>query len=145
MFISDSDFPSPSSRSLQANQHAPFGQDQSKSDPPQPSYAAITNQKRRRLRKQFPSPPPVLRGPRVKLEENIMALCHCQVSDQGFAGATNMVGPAIELRRPTKTETALDTPPGFFTVHLASLKKGLRFPLHSLLVEFLNEVDLLPC
>ncbi|VFQ62548.1 unnamed protein product [Cuscuta campestris] len=43
------------------------------------------------------------------------------------------------------TQTALDTPSGFFTVHLASLKKGLRFPLHPLLIEFLNVVDLLPC
>ncbi|VFQ63000.1 unnamed protein product, partial [Cuscuta campestris] len=47
--------------------------------------------------------------------------------------------------RPTSTQTALDAPSGFFTVHLASLKKGLRFPLHPLLVEYLNEVDLLPC
>ncbi|VFQ90185.1 unnamed protein product [Cuscuta campestris] len=64
--------------------------------------------------------------------------------DQGFANATDMVGPAIEVWRPSKTETALDAPPGFFTAHLASLKSGLRYPLNPLLVEFLNEVDLLP-
>ncbi|VFQ91346.1 unnamed protein product [Cuscuta campestris] len=74
-----------------------------------------------------------------------MALCHCQITDRGFADATNMVGPSIEVIRPTSTQTALDAPSGFFTVHLASLKKELQFPLHSLLIEFLNEVDLLPC
>ncbi|VFQ64025.1 unnamed protein product [Cuscuta campestris] len=74
-----------------------------------------------------------------------MALCHCQITDRGFADATDMVGPSIEVLRPTSTQTALDAPSGFFTVHLASLKKGLRFPLHPLLVEFLNVVDLLPC
>ncbi|VFQ68923.1 unnamed protein product [Cuscuta campestris] len=79
------------------------------------------------------------------LDENIMALCHCQIIDRGFADATDMVGPSIEVMRPTSTQTALDAPSGFFTVHLASLKKGLRFPLHSLLIEFLNVVDLLPC
>ncbi|VFQ68870.1 unnamed protein product [Cuscuta campestris] len=84
-------------------------------------------------------------GPRVRLDENIMALCHCQIIDRGFTDATDMVGPSIEVLRPTSTQTALDAPSGFFTVHLASLKKGLRFPLHSLLIEFLNEVDLLPC
>ncbi|VFQ79454.1 unnamed protein product, partial [Cuscuta campestris] len=74
-----------------------------------------------------------------------MALCHCQITDRGFADATDMVGPSIEVMRPTSTQTALDAPSGFFTVHLASLKKGLRFPLHPLLIEFLNVVDLLPC
>ncbi|VFQ90027.1 unnamed protein product [Cuscuta campestris] len=64
---------------------------------------------------------------------------------EGFADATDMVGPSIEVMRPTSTQTALDAPSGFFTVHLASLKKGLRFPLHPLLIEFLNVVDLLPC
>ncbi|VFQ71277.1 unnamed protein product [Cuscuta campestris] len=56
-----------------------------------------------------------------------------------------MVGPSIEVLRPTKTQTALYDPLGFFTVHLASLKKGLCFPLHPLLIKFLNLVDLLPC
>ncbi|VFQ67126.1 unnamed protein product [Cuscuta campestris] len=74
-----------------------------------------------------------------------MVLCHCQITDRGFADATDMVGPSIEVLRPTSTQTALDAPSGFFTVHLASLKKGLRFPLHPLLIEFLNVVDLLPC
>ncbi|VFQ94183.1 unnamed protein product [Cuscuta campestris] len=74
-----------------------------------------------------------------------MALCHCQITDRGFADATDMVGPSIEVLRPTSTQTALDAPSGFFTVHMASLKKGLRFPRHSLLIEFLNGVDLLPC
>ncbi|VFQ65606.1 unnamed protein product [Cuscuta campestris] len=74
-----------------------------------------------------------------------MALCHYQITDRGFSDAIDMVGPSIEVLRPTSTQTALDAPSGFFTVHLASLKKGLQFPLHSLLVEFLNEVDLLPC
>ncbi|VFQ59898.1 unnamed protein product [Cuscuta campestris] len=74
-----------------------------------------------------------------------MALCHCQITERGFADATDMVGPSIEALRPTSTQIALDAPSGFFTVHLASLKKELRFPLHSLLIEILNEVDFLPC
>ncbi|VFQ79484.1 unnamed protein product [Cuscuta campestris] len=74
-----------------------------------------------------------------------MAMCHCQISDRGFTDAIDMVGPSIEVLRPTSTQTALDAPSGFFTVHLASLKKGLRFPLHVLLIEFLNVVDLFPC
>ncbi|VFQ69514.1 unnamed protein product [Cuscuta campestris] len=90
MIVSDSDSASPPSSSLQADQSTPSSQDQSQSDPPQPSYAAATDQKRRWLRKQFPSPPPVLRGPTVELEENIMALCHCQISDHRFNDATDM-------------------------------------------------------
>ncbi|VFQ80256.1 unnamed protein product [Cuscuta campestris] len=144
MIVSDSDSASPSSHSRQAD-HSALGQDQGQSSFPQSSSAAVPGQKLRRLRKQFPSSTPVLKGKRVELEENIKALGHCQVNDRGFADATDMVGPSIEVQRPTRTQTALDAPPGFFTIHLASLKKGLRFPLHSLLIQFLNEVDLLPC
>ncbi|VFQ69759.1 unnamed protein product [Cuscuta campestris] len=144
MIISDSDSASPMSNSRQAD-HSASAQDQGQSSSPQPSSAAAPSQKLCRLRKQFPSSTPALKGTRVELEENIMALCHCQVTDKGFTDATDMVGPSIEVQRPTMTQTTLDAPPGFSTVHLASLKKGLRFPLHSLLIEFLNEVDLLPC
>ncbi|VFQ65582.1 unnamed protein product [Cuscuta campestris] len=110
-----------------------------------PSSSSVPGQKLRRLKKQFPSSTPALKGSRVELGENIMALFYCQVTDQGFADATDMVGPSIEVRQPSRTQTTLDAPPGFFTLHLASLKKGLQFPLHSLFVEFLNEVDFLPC
>ncbi|VFQ97984.1 unnamed protein product [Cuscuta campestris] len=144
MIVSDSDSASPSSNSRQAN-HSASGHDQRQANSPQPSPAAAPGQKLRQLRKQFPSSTPALNGNRVRLDENIMALCHCQITDRGFADATDNVGPSIEVLRPTRTQTALDAPSGFFTVHLASLKKGLRFPLHSLLIEFLNEVDLLPC
>ncbi|VFQ90857.1 unnamed protein product [Cuscuta campestris] len=64
---------------------------------------------------------------------------------EGKEQENDMVGPSIKVPRSTSTQTAMDAPSGFFTVHLASLKKGLWFPLHSLLIEFLNEVDLLPC
>ncbi|VFQ71994.1 unnamed protein product [Cuscuta campestris] len=144
MIVSDSDSATPSSNSRQAD-HSASGRNPSHTQLPQPSPSAVPGQKRRRLRKQFPSSTPVDEGSRVKLDENIMALCHCQISDRGFADATDMVGPSIEVLRPTSTQTALDAPSGFFTVHLASLKKGLRFPLHPLLIEFLNVVDLLPC
>ncbi|VFQ67167.1 unnamed protein product [Cuscuta campestris] len=144
MIISDSDSASPSSNSRQADQSA-SGHDLGQTQSSQPLPAAVPGQKRRRLRKQFPPSTPAQEGSRVKLDENIMALCHYQITDRGFADATNMVGSSIEVLRPTSTQTALDAPSGFFTVHLASLKKGLWFPLHSLLIEFLNEVDLLPC
>ncbi|VFQ95894.1 unnamed protein product [Cuscuta campestris] len=55
-----------------------------------------------------------------------MALCHYHVTDRGFTDANDMVGPSIEVLRPTSTQTALDAPSGFFTVHLASLKKGCK-------------------
>ncbi|VFQ64376.1 unnamed protein product [Cuscuta campestris] len=144
MIVSDSDSATPSSNSRQADQSA-SGRNPGRTPSPQPSPSAVPGHKRRRLRKQFPSSTPVDEGSRVGLDENIMALCHCQITDRGFADATDMVGPSIEVMRPTSTQTALDAPSGFFTVHLASLKKGLRFPLHPLLVEYLNEVDLLPC
>ncbi|VFQ68769.1 unnamed protein product [Cuscuta campestris] len=144
MIVSDSDSTTPSSNSRQADQSA-SGRNPGHTQSSQPSPSAVPGQKRRRLRKQFPSSTPVDEGSRVRLDENIMALCHCQITDQGFADATDMVGPSIKVLRPTSTQTALDAPRGFFTVHLASLKKGLRFPLHSLLIEFLNVVDLLPC
>ncbi|VFQ80736.1 unnamed protein product [Cuscuta campestris] len=144
MIVSDSDSATPSSNSRQADQSA-SGRNPGRTPSPQPSPSAVPGHQRRRLRKQFPSSTPVDEGSRVRLDENIMALCHCQITDRGFADATDMVGPSIEVRRPTGTQTALDAPSGFFTVHLASLKKGLRFPLHPLLVEYLNEVDLLPC
>ncbi|VFQ66941.1 unnamed protein product [Cuscuta campestris] len=144
MIVSDSDSATPSSNSRQADQSA-SGRNPDHTQSPQPSPSAVSGHKRRRLRKQFPSSTPVDEGSRVGLDENIMALCHCQITDRGFADATDMVGPSIEVMRPTSTQTALDAPSGFFTVHLASLKKGLRFPLHPLLIEFLNVVDLLPC
>ncbi|VFQ82722.1 unnamed protein product [Cuscuta campestris] len=134
----------PSSNSRQADQSA-SGRNPGHTQSPQPSPSAVSGHKRRRLRKQFPSSTSVDEGSRVGLDENIMALCHCQITDRGFADAIDMVGPSIEVMRPTSTQTALDAPSGFFTVHLASLKKGLRFPLHPLLIEFLNVVDLLPC
>ncbi|VFQ91615.1 unnamed protein product [Cuscuta campestris] len=143
MIISDSDSATPSSNSRQAGQSA-SDRNPGHTPSPQPSPSDVPGHKRRRLRKQYPSSTPVDEGSRVKLDENIMALCHCQITDRGFADATDMVGPSIEVMRPTRTQTALDAPSGFFTVHLASLKKGLRFPLHSLLMEFLNVVDLLP-
>ncbi|VFQ79291.1 unnamed protein product [Cuscuta campestris] len=144
MIVSDSDSATPPSNSRQAD-HSASGRTTSHTQSSRPSPSAVPSQKQRRLRKQFPSPPLADEGSRVELDENIMALCHCQITDRGFADATDMVGPSIEVLRPTKTQTALDAPSGFFTVHLASLKKGLRFPLHPLLIEFLNLVDLLPC
>ncbi|VFQ95627.1 unnamed protein product [Cuscuta campestris] len=144
MIVSDSDSATPSSNSCQANQSA-SGRNPGHTQSLQPSPSAVSGHKRCRLRKQFPSSTPVDEGSRVGLDENIMALCHCQITDRGFADATDMVGPSIEVMRPTSTQTALDAPSGFFTVHVASLNKGLRFPLHSLLIEFLNVVDLLPC
>ncbi|VFQ76195.1 unnamed protein product [Cuscuta campestris] len=144
MIVSDSDSATPSSNSCQADQSA-SGRNPGHTQSLQPSPSAVSGHKRRRLRKQFPSSTPVDEGSRVGLDENIMALCHCQITDWGFADATDMVGPSIEVMRPTSTQTALDAPSGFFTVHLASLKKGLRFSLHPLLIEFLNVVDLLPC
>ncbi|VFQ95105.1 unnamed protein product [Cuscuta campestris] len=144
MIVSDSDLATPSSNSRQAGQSA-SDRNPDHTPSPRPSPSAVPGHKRRRLRKQYPSSTPVDEGSRVKLDENIMALCHCQITDRGFADATDMVGPSIEVMRPTSTQTALDAPSGFFTVHLASLKKGLRFPLHPLLIEFLNVVDLLPC
>ncbi|VFQ90910.1 unnamed protein product [Cuscuta campestris] len=144
MIVSDFDSATPSSNSLQANQSA-SGRNPDHTQSSKPSPSAVSGHKRRRLRKQFPSSIPVDEGSRVELDENIMALCHCKITDRGFADATDMVGPSIEVLRPTSTQTALDAPTGFFTVHLASLKKGLRFPLHPLLIEFLNVVDLLPC
>ncbi|VFQ82919.1 unnamed protein product [Cuscuta campestris] len=144
MIVSDSDSATPSSNSRQTDQSA-SGRNPGHTQSPQPSPSAASGHKRRRLRKQFPSSTSVEEGSRVGLDENIMALCHCQITDRGFADATDMVGPSIEVMRPTSTQTALDAPLGFFTVHLASLKKGLRFPLHPLLIEFLNVVDLLPC
>ncbi|VFQ80910.1 unnamed protein product [Cuscuta campestris] len=89
-----------SSSSHQADQPAHSGQDQGPSSPPQPSSATVSGWKRRGLGKQFSPPKPVLRGPTVELEENIMALCHCQILDQGFTDATDMVGPAIDVRWP---------------------------------------------
>ncbi|VFQ82155.1 unnamed protein product [Cuscuta campestris] len=144
MIVSDSNSATPPSSSRQADQSV-SGRDPSHTQLSQPSSSAMPGQKRRRLTKQFPSSTPVDEGSRVKLDENIMALCHCQITDRGFADATDMVGPSIEVLRSTSTQTALDSPSGFFTVHLASLKKGLRFPLHPLLIEFLNVVDLLSC
>ncbi|VFQ69062.1 unnamed protein product [Cuscuta campestris] len=144
MIVSDSDSATPSSNSRQAGQSA-SDRNPGHTPSPRPSPSAVPGHKRRRLRKQYPSSTPVDEGSRVELDENIMALCHCQITDRGFADATDMVGPSIEVMRPTSTQTALDAPSGFFTVHLASLKKGLRFPLHPLLIEFLNVVDLLPC
>ncbi|VFQ74565.1 unnamed protein product [Cuscuta campestris] len=144
MIVSDSDSATPSSNSRQADQSA-SGRNPGHTQSSQPSPSAVPGQKQRRLRKQFPSSTPVDEGSRVGLDENIMALCHCQITDRGFVGATDMVGPSIEVLRPTSTQIALDAPSGFFTVHLASLKKGLRFLLHPLLIEFLNVVDLLPC
>ncbi|VFQ80111.1 unnamed protein product [Cuscuta campestris] len=144
MIVSDSDLATPSSNSRQAGQSA-SDRNPGHTPSPRPSPSAVPGHKRRRLRKQYPSSTPVDEGSRVELDENIMALCHCQITDRGFADATDMVGPSIEVMRPTSTQTALDAPSGFFTVHLASSKKGLRFPLHPLLIEFLNVVDLLPC
>ncbi|VFR03422.1 unnamed protein product [Cuscuta campestris] len=144
MIVSDSDSATPSSNSRQAGQSA-YDRNPGHTPSPRPSSSAVPGHKRRRLRKQYPSSTPVDEGSRVKLDENIMALCHCQITNRGFTDATDMVGPSIEVMRPTRTQTALDAPSGFFTVHLASLKKGLRFPLHPLLIKFLNVVDLLPC
>ncbi|VFQ76207.1 unnamed protein product [Cuscuta campestris] len=144
MIVSDSGSATPSSNSRHADQSA-SGRNPGHNPSPRPSPSGAPGHKRRRLRKQYPSSTPVDEGSRVELDENIMALCHCQITDRGFADATDMVGPSIEVMRPTSTQIALDAPSGFFTVHLASLKKGLRFPLHPLLVEFLNVVDLLPC
>ncbi|VFQ73403.1 unnamed protein product [Cuscuta campestris] len=144
MIVSDSDSATPSPNSRQAGQSA-SDRNPGHTPSPRPSPSAVHGHRRRRLRKQYPSSTPVDEGSRVELDENIMALCHCQITNRGFADATDMVGPSIEVMRPTHTQTALDAPSGFFTVHLASLKKGLRFPLHPLLIEFLNVVDLLPC
>ncbi|VFQ66162.1 unnamed protein product [Cuscuta campestris] len=144
MIVCDSDSASSSSSSHQAG-HSASGHDQGQTNSSQPSPVAVPGQKLRQLRKQSPPSTPALKGKRVRLDENIMGLCHCQITTRGFSDATNMVGPSIEVLRPTSTQTALDAPSGFFTVHLASLKKGLRFHFHSLLIEFLNEVDLLPC
>ncbi|VFQ73711.1 unnamed protein product [Cuscuta campestris] len=126
MSSSNFDSSAPSSSPALADQPINPGQARGPPGSPQLSSAAPSDRGRQRLRKQFSSPQPKLLGPRVELEENIMALCHCQISDQGFADATNMAGPAIEVRRPSKTETTLNAPKEFFTVHLASLKRSLR-------------------
>ncbi|VFQ87302.1 unnamed protein product [Cuscuta campestris] len=112
MIVSDSDSATPSSNSRQADQSA-SGRNPGHTQSPEPSPSAVSGHKRRRLRKQFPSSTPVNEGSRVGLDENIMALCHCQITDRGFADATDMVGPSIEVMRPTSTQTALDAPSGF--------------------------------
>ncbi|VFR03160.1 unnamed protein product [Cuscuta campestris] len=111
MIISDSDSASASSNSRQADQSA-SGCDLSQTQSSQPSPLAMPGQKLRRLRKQFPSSTLARGGSRVKMDENIMALCHCQITDRGFVDATDMVGPSIEVLRPTSTQTALDAPSG---------------------------------
>ncbi|VFQ93638.1 unnamed protein product [Cuscuta campestris] len=112
---------STSSNSRHADQSA-SGRDLSQTQSSHSSPPAMPGQKLRQLRKQFPSSTPARRGSRVKLDESIMALCHCQVTNRGFA---DVVGPSIEVPRPSSTQTALDALSGFFTVHLASLMKGL--------------------
>ncbi|VFQ98447.1 unnamed protein product [Cuscuta campestris] len=89
MIVSDSDSATPLSNSRQADQSA-SGRDPSHTQASQPSPSATLGQKRRRLRKQFPSSTAVDEGSRVRLDENIMAMCHCQITDRGFADATDM-------------------------------------------------------
>ncbi|VFQ84589.1 unnamed protein product [Cuscuta campestris] len=59
--------------------------------------------------------------------------------------ATMIISDSDSASPPSNSRQADQSAAGHDLVHLASLKKGLRFPLHSLLVEFLNKVDLLPC
>ncbi|VFQ73289.1 unnamed protein product [Cuscuta campestris] len=88
----NSDSATPSSNSRQADQSA-SGRNPGRAPSPQPSPSAAPGHRRCRLRKQFPSSTPVDEGLRVGLDENIMALCHCQITDRGFADATDMLVP----------------------------------------------------
>ncbi|VFQ64796.1 unnamed protein product [Cuscuta campestris] len=97
MIVSDSDSATPSPNSRQAGQSA-SDRNPGHTPSPRPSPSAVPGHKRRRLRKQYPSSTPVDEGSRVELDENIMALCHCQITDRGFADATDMVGPSIEVQ-----------------------------------------------
>ncbi|VFQ68858.1 unnamed protein product [Cuscuta campestris] len=96
MIVSVSDSATPSSNSRQAGQSA-SDRNPGHTPSPRPSPSVVPGHKQRRLRKQYPSSTPVDEGSRVELDENIMALCHCQITDRGFADATNMVGPSIEV------------------------------------------------
>ncbi|CAH9091384.1 unnamed protein product [Cuscuta europaea] len=54
------------------------------------------------------------------------------------------VGPFGRVRAPRPTDHVLLPPPGYFGVYPMSFAKGLRFPLHPFIIEYLDMVGLPP-
>ncbi|CAH9111151.1 unnamed protein product [Cuscuta europaea] len=54
------------------------------------------------------------------------------------------VGPYGRVRPPRPTDHVLNPPPGYFGVYPMSFAKGLRFPLHPFITEYLDMVGLPP-
>ncbi|CAH9085408.1 unnamed protein product [Cuscuta europaea] len=54
------------------------------------------------------------------------------------------VGPFGRVRAPRSTDHVLNPPPGYFRVYPMSFVKGLRFPLHPFIKDYLDMVGLPP-
>ncbi|VFQ73449.1 unnamed protein product [Cuscuta campestris] len=82
---------------------------------------------------------------RTLLVDSLIRECKCDLSSDEFLRVVRYAGPLVTVRRPTPDESVFDAPPGYFAIHLKSLESGFRFPLESLVIDFFNYFDFLPC
>ncbi|CAH9081048.1 unnamed protein product [Cuscuta europaea] len=85
------------------------------------------------------------RGPGFSyLDLSNLYLIKPESSAADYLVAQMYVGPYGQVRAPKPTDHVLNPPPGYFGVYSMSFAKGLRFPLHPLITEYLDMVGLPP-
>ncbi|CAH9074664.1 unnamed protein product [Cuscuta europaea] len=84
-------------------------------------------------------------GPGVSyLDLTNIFLIKPESSAADYLVAQMYVGPYGRVRAPRPTDHVLHPPPGYFGVYPMSFVKGLRFPLHPFITEYLDMVGLPP-
>ncbi|CAH9057834.1 unnamed protein product [Cuscuta europaea] len=84
-------------------------------------------------------------GPGVSyLDLTNIYLIKPESSAADYLVAQMYVGPFGQVRAPKPTDHVLLPPPGYFGVYPMSFAKGLRFPLHPFITEYLDMVGLPP-
>ncbi|CAH9078553.1 unnamed protein product [Cuscuta europaea] len=84
-------------------------------------------------------------GPGVSyLDLTNIYLIKPESSAADYLVAQMYVGPFGRVRAPKPTDHVLLPPPGYFGVYPMSFAKGLRFPLHPFITEYLDMVGLPP-
>ncbi|VFQ69577.1 unnamed protein product [Cuscuta campestris] len=84
--------------------------------------------------------------PVTVLETGLITITGCLLLDIDFDEALRFVGNGYVVRRPHTTNHVFSVtcPDAKIGVHVASMRYGLRFPPHDLIVQFLNFYRLLP-
>ncbi|XP_031127607.1 uncharacterized protein LOC116029703 [Ipomoea triloba] len=103
---------------------------------PSPSNLQVPKTRQKRKRRVAPHSP---------LDNSPIALIRPQLDPQDLKDTQGVVGPNILTLNSDLDANIMNHPRDtYFGVHILSMQLGLRFPLHSFLIEFLNYYEIVP-